>query len=62
MARTRRRVLEHQINVDLPVDLYDGLQDFCESRNVKRKQVIELALRKFLLDEKAAGNAGDRGV
>lgn len=47
----RSGVHEQQINVDVPVDLWDALSEFCEKRNVKKKAIIELALRRFISDE-----------
>tara|TARA_R110000787_G_scaffold62808_3_gene141802 strand:- start:501 stop:683 length:183 start_codon:yes stop_codon:yes gene_type:complete len=40
-----------QMNVRLPVDLIDGINDFCEDNKIIKKDVIELALRRFLTTE-----------
>tara|TARA_R110000744_G_scaffold61455_2_gene126887 strand:+ start:230 stop:382 length:153 start_codon:yes stop_codon:yes gene_type:complete len=39
------------MNVRLPVDLIDGINDFCEDNKIIKKDVIELALRRFLTTE-----------
>lgn len=46
MARSRK--LETQLNVAIPLDVADGLDVFCEKRNVKKKAIVELALRRIL--------------
>lgn len=51
--RNRRVMLEAPVNVDLPVDLVRMLDDFCDGTGVKKKQAIELALRRFLSTETA---------
>lgn len=47
----RSGVHEVQVNFDLPKDVFDALADFCEKRNVKKKAIMELALRRFLASE-----------
>lgn len=46
----RRKVTVHevQMNVDIPIDLRDKLDAFCKKRNVEKKAIVELALRRFL--------------
>lgn len=48
MSLKKRKGSERQINVDLPIDLADALEDFCAKVKMKRKAVAELALRRFL--------------
>lgn len=43
-------------NIDLPADLVEALDVFCEKRGVKKKNVAEMALRRYLAQE--AGRAG----
>lgn len=43
-------------NIDLPSDLVQALDAFCEKRGVKKKNVAELALRMYLAKE--AGRVG----
>ena len=45
------RVIQVQLNVAIPLDVADGLDVFCEKRNVSKKAVVELALRRIILDE-----------
>lgn len=53
MSRSNRRhVIEFPMNVDLPQDLAEELDDFVESSGMKKKQAVELALRRFLKAEK----------
>lgn len=50
-----------QLNVAIPLDLADELDVFCEKRNVPKKALVELALRRVLRDEDdgvATGAAG----
>lgn len=42
-------------NIDLPTDLVKELDEFCEKRMLKKKQVVELALRRFLMTEAGRG-------
>lgn len=42
-------------NIDLPVDLVQALDTFCEKRILKKKNVVELALRRFLSAEAGRG-------
>ena len=51
-GRPRRRVKESQINVDIPDDLHGDVHAFCDRNGLKIKQVCEIALRRFLKDEK----------
>ena len=49
MARRNvKRTWEAPLNVDLPVELRQELDDFCIQRKVKIKQVVEAALRRFM--------------
>lgn len=52
MARRNvKRTWEAPLNVDLPVELRQELDDFCIQRKVKIKQVVEAALRRFMSAE-----------
>lgn len=48
----RRTSYEAPVNVDLPVDLVQELDAFCTDTGMKKKQAIELAIRRFLATEK----------
>lgn len=54
MSVKKRRDSERQINVDLPIDLADSLDAFCEQAKMKRKAVAELALRRFLNERRVS--------
>ena len=47
-----KRSEEPQLNIRLPPDLIDVLDKFCYIKRVKKRDVIELALRRFLASEK----------
>jgi len=49
----RRTAYEAPVNVDLPVDLVQELDDFLDQSGMKKKQVVELALRRFIASTKA---------
>lgn len=49
---TRTSNPEVQINIRLPVPLVDDIDSFCETRGVKKKEIVELAIRRFLAAEK----------
>lgn len=52
MPRTNRRVVyEAPVNVDLPVDLVKELDTFCDVTGLKKKECVELALRRFITAE-----------
>ncbi len=52
MPRSNRRVVyEAPVNVDLPVDLVTELDAFLDRTGMKKKQAVELALRRFLAAE-----------
>lgn len=52
MTRTnRRRVYEAPLNVDIPVDLREEIDAFCDKHRTKIKQLVELALRRFMTAE-----------
>lgn len=52
MPRTNRRVVhEAPMNVDLPIDLVEELNAFLDRTGAKKKQVVELALRRFISAE-----------
>ena len=41
-----------QLNARVPVDLIDELEKFCDNACMHKKEVIELAIRRFLAVEK----------
>lgn len=52
MSRSnRRRVYEAPLNVDIPVELRQDLDEFCDKRYVKIKNVVEAALRRYIASE-----------
>ena len=54
MPRTAKpRPPERQLNVDLPCDVVDGLDEFCDGMRWAKKKAVELALRRFLARESA---------
>ncbi len=62
MPRANRRVVhEAPVNVDLPIDLVEELDAYLDRTGMKKKQVMELAVRRFLAAE-AKPVTGRRGV
>lgn len=57
MPVTEARRFQIHMNIDVPVDVADALDVFCKKRNVKKKAVVELALRRYLTDEADADEA-----
>lgn len=51
MRANRRTSYESPCNVDLPVDLVQELDAFLDKTGMKKKQFIELALRRALVAE-----------
>lgn len=47
----RRTTYEAPVNVDLPVDLVQELDAFCDRTGMKKKQCMELAVRRFIAAE-----------
>ena len=41
-----------QLNARVPVDLIDELEKFCDNAYMHKKEVVELAIRRFLAVEK----------
>lgn len=41
-----------QLNARVPVDLIDELENFCDNALMHKREVIELAIRRFLATEK----------
>jgi hypothetical protein len=41
-----------QLNARVPVDLIDELEKFCDNACMHKKEVVELAIRRFLVSEK----------
>ena len=41
-----------QLNARVPVDLIDELEKFCDNACMHKKEVVELAIRRFLASEK----------
>lgn len=56
----RRRARDiKQLNVDLPTDILDELDDFCDTRGVLKKDVVEVAVRFWIKrEEQRAKGAG----
>lgn len=54
MRANRRVAYEAPVNVDLPVDLVEDVNGYCDRTGMKKKQVIELALRRFIKAEALA--------
>lgn len=53
MSRSNRRnIIEFPMNVDIPKDLAEEVDDYIEATKQKKKIVVELALRRFLKAEK----------
>jgi len=50
---SKGRIPAVQLNVAIPLDLADDLDVFCERLNISKKALVELALRRTLLDEGA---------
>lgn len=48
-----------QLNVDLPADLLDALDDFCDTRGVLKKDMVEVAVRAFMSREEQRGEPGE---
>jgi len=42
----------NQLNARVPVDLIDELDKFCDNACVHKKEIVELAIRRFLAVEK----------
>lgn len=49
--RNTRRIFEAPLNVDIPIELRQNLDAFCDERGVKIKQVVEAAVRRFIAAE-----------
>jgi hypothetical protein len=41
-----------QLNARVPADLIDELENFCDNALMHKREVIELAIRRFLATEK----------
>ena len=62
MPRANRRVVhEAPVNVDLPIDLVQELDAFIDRTGMKKKQCVELAIRRFIATE-AKPSPGRRGA
>ncbi len=46
-----RKPPEIQVNFRMPLDLVDALDKFCQAKSVKKKEIVELAIRRFLRAE-----------
>lgn len=42
-----------QLNVDVPIDLRKSLSEYCATNTVKKRVIVELALRMFFAKEAA---------
>lgn len=49
----RRQQNEVQLNIDVPAELQAAMVEYALRENVTRKLVVETALRRFLISEKA---------
>lgn len=49
----KRRAHEQQANFDLPEDLLADLKEMAKKIKMKRKEIAELALRRWINDRKA---------
>lgn len=54
-----RRGAEVHLNVAVPMELADKLDVFCKKRKVKKKKIVELAVRRIVTE--ADGSDGDAG-
>lgn len=54
-AAPKPRRLQVHMNIDVPLDVADALDVFCKERKVKKKAIVELALRRYLSEELARG-------
>lgn len=52
-ATPKQRRLQVHMNIDVPLDVADALDIFCKERKVKKKAIVELALRRYLSEELA---------
>lgn len=55
-----RRTIEAQLNVAVPLDVADALDVFCEKRKVKKKAIVELALRRIMAGGGDAAKDSDK--
>ncbi len=53
MRSSKRPVGEAQLNIDIPQSLLNEVIEYAVVEKVTRKLVVETALRRFLLSEKA---------
>lgn len=51
----RRTAYEAPVNVDLPVDLVQELDAFIDRTGMRKKQCLEIAVRRFLRAEAKSG-------
>lgn len=59
VPRANRRVTyEAPVNVDLPIDLVQEMDAFCDKTGMRKKQMVELALRRFLAAEMKSAPRG----
>lgn len=49
----KRQESEIQLNIDLPADLHAAVKDYVQREGTTQKQVVEIALRRFLVAERA---------
>jgi len=57
MPYKKRRRDEVQLNCDMPSEVARALDDYVEREGVTRKLVVEVALRRFIMGERAASAA-----
>lgn len=51
-GRSLAREVKGAVSVGLPVDLVAALNEYCRARAVTRSAAIEVAVRRFLLQER----------
>lgn len=51
-GRSLGRDIKGGVSVSLSVDLVEALNAFCRARGLRRSAAVEVALRRFLLDER----------
>jgi metal-responsive CopG/Arc/MetJ family transcriptional regulator len=49
------RTVKMKFATDLPVDLLTEFDEFCRERGAQKNQVTELALRRYMREEKSGG-------
>lgn len=55
--RPKRKLSEAQINIDLDKDTIERLNDYCDRQGFKKKQIVELAILKYLNSKEKRASA-----